>query len=381
MPAAMSTEAWLVRLSPAAQAMAQAHTDARLLAWTLSGLLVVVASGVAHKARLMGALRSNLERRGASSWAVAACCAGAFAALVLCVRAPFEAWAAWRGDQILHLAAAPSLGARLKASLAAIGPGVVAAILIVPLAQWAIRRRERTWPLILGGIAAPLILAFGWGPYALATRPEPQVLPAGALRGGLERLTARARIPARDIYFSADPSLDIDVTGGFGLAKVVVGPKLLDTPPAEAEAFAGHLMGHYEHGDIFSIWCLIGLLTLANLVAARWLFAPAARLLGAPGPASPADPESLPVFAIIAVILIGIDAPVVNGFIRAVNVGADAFALDHARQPDGLVAYLERDWDHEAVNPPLLERAIFYAHPPLKARIAQAMAWKVAHGD
>jgi STE24 endopeptidase len=361
--------------------MAQAHTDARLLAWMLSGLLVVLISIATHKARLLVALRSFLEQRGAGAWVVSAAAAGVFAALVLCVRAPFEAWSGWRGDQILHLASAPSFGARLQLSFAAIGPGVVASILIAPLAQWVIRRRGRTWPLILGGIVAPLILALGWGPYALATHPEPQVLPAGALRGGLERLTADARIPARDIYFSADPSLDVDVTGGFGLAKVVVGPKLLATPPAEAVAFTGHLMGHYEHGDIFSIWFLIGLLTLANLVAARWLFAPTARLLGAPRLAAPADPESLPAFAIIAVILIGIDAPVVNGFIRAVNVGADAFALDHARQPDGLVAYLEREWDHEAVDPPLLERAIFYAHPPLKARIAQAMAWKVAHGD
>jgi hypothetical protein len=41
---------------------------------------------------------------------------------------------------------------------------------------------------------------------------------------------------------------------------------------------------------------------------------------------------------------------------------------------------LERDWNHQAVDPSPLARAVFYTHPPMRGRLIHAMAWKAAHG-
>jgi STE24 endopeptidase len=174
--------------------------------------------------------------------------------------------------------------------------------------------------------------------------------------------------------------MDCDVTGGFGHANVVVGPRLLNAPTPEVTAMVGHVMGHYAHGDILSIWVLFGLITFAGLLVANLAFRPLARWLGAGALSGPADPEGLPVMAVIAVLWIGVGTLALNGFVRTVNVGADEFSLTHARAPDGLAAVLGRLWDHESVDPPALEAALFYTHPPMKDRLVHAMTWKAAHG-
>jgi STE24 endopeptidase len=70
--------------------------------------------------------------------------------------------------------------------------------------------------------------------------------------------------------------------------------------------------------------------------------------------------------------------PLLAGVGRAVNVRADAYALAHSREPDGLAAVLIRDWDHRSISPGPLEQALFYSHPPLAQRIRHAMAWRQA---
>jgi STE24 endopeptidase len=67
-----------------------------------------------------------------------------------------------------------------------------------------------------------------------------------------------------------------------------------------------------------------------------------------------------------------------GGYLRWANVRADAYSLDHAREPDGLAAILEREWDHQSLDPSPVERALFYTHPPIADRIAHAMAWKAS---
>ena len=375
-----ATQVWLGRLPAAARAAAAAHTHERLLVWTSSGLAVIAVCLVVHKLDLIGRLRRTLEGEGPRPWLVSAAAAGLLVALILAAHAPFDAFSAWRADQLFGVAPAPSLAARLVQTLRGIMPLAAAAIVLAPLAQALMRRRPAAWPWILGAIVAPLMIAVGWGPYALSAGPPLKLLPAGPLRDGLWRLVLDAHLPARQIFLCADPAMDLDVTGGFGRAVVLVGPQMTGAPVAEARAFAGHLMGHYAHGDILSIWVMTAGLTVLGFLAAQRLFRVAARLIGSPAVAGPAEPEALPILAIIAVVFIGLAAPLSNGFVQAVNVRADDFSLAHAREPDGLAAVLERRWDHENVDPPLIERALFYPHPPLKDRILHAMAWKADHG-
>ncbi len=272
---------------------------------------------------------------------------------------------------------------QLAAASAQILPTVAAAVLLIPPLAWLIRRQPRRWPLIVGGAATLLILALGWLPYALSAGPAGPPAPPGPAQAGVARLIAEAGLPAPAVLQAAAPGLDTDVTGGFGRARVVVGQRLLAGLPAEARAYVGHLMGHYAHNDILVVCLLIGALVLGGCVAAQRWTALLARTLGAGNVRGPAEPAALPALAIIGAATLMLAALGGAAYLRWANVGADAYSLDHAREPDGLVAVIEDDWlrdsGRDGVAPSPLEAMIFYTHPPLKERIAHAMAWKAAH--
>ena len=103
-------------------------------------------------------------------------------------------------------------------------------------------------------------------------------------------------------------------------------------------------MGHYAHGDILIRLSVTGALGLAGCWRRGALDGPPlARALGRQGRRSPADPAALPVAWRSSVGAALIARGCVGGasYLRWVNVRADAFSLDHAREPDGLVAVIE----------------------------------------
>jgi STE24 endopeptidase len=375
---AAAAQAWLERLPLAQRAAAAACTESRTWGWCLGWAVVFGVCWLVLKQGWLARLRERIERDSPRPWLASSLTAGAFTALLLAVKGPFDAANAWRCDSLLHGAGGASFGAHLISALGGAASLVIAAMLLVPPAQWVVRRRLRSWPFLVGAPAICLCLALGWLPYALATGPGLPVAPANPARDGLIALIRETGLPTDQIYFSPAAKEGLDITGGFGRARVVLGPAMQAAPKSEVRAIAGHLMGHYFHGDIFSIYLHVGLLTLAACLALQWGVRPLARALGASKVEGPADPEGLPAAAIIVAAAL-LFAGLVNGaFIRWINVRADAFSLDHAREPDGLAAVLEREWDHQAVAPSPLAEMIFYTHPPLIRRLTQAMEWKAA---
>ena len=65
--------------------------------------------------------------------------------------------------------------------------------------------------------------------------------------------------------------------------------------------------------------------------------------------------------------------PLALAWDRAINLRADRFSLEHAHEPDGLAMKLVRENGLQPLDPPLFERLITCSHPPLKARLDQAM--------
>jgi STE24 endopeptidase len=161
---------------------------------------------------------------------------------------------------------------------------------------------------------------------------------------------------------------------------VVIGGDAAGDTPAEARAYVGHLMGHYAHADILVVCLAIAAALTLGAFAARLWTAPLGRLIGVREAAGPADPAALPALAIVAILSVTTAGLAGAAYLRWANVGADAYSLDHAREPDGLASVLVRDWDHDSIQPNPLEEAIFYTHPPLKGRLVHAMTWKAAHG-
>ena len=233
---------------------------------------------------------------------------------------------------------------------------------------------------MVGALVAGLIVAAIWLPYALSAGPPSPAAPAGPVRDGLLQLIAETGIPAQGVSVSTDPGFMADVSGGFGHARVVVGPRLAAGPPAEARALVGHIMGHYAHNDILIFSLVLGLAMLLGFYAVARLAAPLARLVGAKNVASAADPEALPAATIILMLALVCSGLAGAGYLRWANVRADAYSLDHAREPDGLAAVIEQEWDHQSVDPSPIEEALFYTHPAMTGRLQHAMAWKAAHG-
>jgi STE24 endopeptidase len=369
----------VARIPESQRLAAHAVTDWRLAAWAIGGLVVLGACVLVSYAGLPGRLRRVLEAERPRPWLLAAA-SGCVLALVLApLKAAIDAISDWRSEQILGAGGA-SLGPHLAHGAAGIAPAVLGAALLVPPMLWLMRRMPRAWPLLLGSLVAGLIVAAVWLPYALSAGPPMTPAPPGPLRDGLMRLIADTGVPAHGVSFSPDPNFDADVTGGFGQAKVSVGPLIAAGPPAEARAFIGHIMGHYVHNDILIVSLVLGAVMLLGCFAVSWLAAPLARRIGARGVAGPADPEALPAVAIIVVLTLGAAGLAEAGYLRWANVRADAYSLDHAREPDALISVIEREWDHQSLDPSPLEEALFYTHPAMTGRIRHALTWKAAHG-
>jgi STE24 endopeptidase len=139
-------------------------------------------------------------------------------------------------------------------------------------------------------------------------------------------------------------------------------------------------MGHYAHQDILVVCLVAGLVLAAGFFAAQRWAPPLAGWIGGRRAQAPSDPEVLPALAIIGFVTLLLAGLAAGAYLRWANVRADAYSLDHAREPDGLAAVIEREWGHDSVDPGPLETAIFYTHPPLARRLGHAMQWKAAHG-
>lgn len=378
-----ATNAWLAQLPQAQRLAAQAATDARLAGFAAGAVVFLAAAAVVARAGLLERLARRIEAGRARPWLAGAAAAGVLALILAALMAWVNAVTAWRVGSILAAGGGaptdPGLAAHLAATLSGVAPTVAAAAVFVPLALWLMRRLPRLWPLVAGAAAVALILALFWLPYALSAAPDSGPAPPGPARDAAARLAAETRLPATGVWFNPDPGFDVDVTGGFGRAKVTIGPALTAMPVAQARAITGHLMGHYVHGDILNACLAGGAVVVIGLFVAQLWAARLARALGAKTVTSPAAPAALPALAIIGAVTLTLAWLAVAGYFRWANVGADAYSLDHAREPDGLAAVIEREWDHNATDPSPVEAALFYSHPPLTQRIAHAMAWKAAH--
>ena len=374
-----ATAVWLARIPEAQRIDAQAFSDWRLVAWATGEIVLIAACAGLARSGVLGRWRRALEAERSRPWLASAACAGLLALVLAVLEAVIQAVASWRGQEI-QTHQAQNLIAALAGSAGAIAPEVIAGVLLLPVALWLMRRLPRTWPLVAGGAITSLILLAVWAPYVLSAGPPMTPAPPGPVRDGLVRLIAETGIPAHEVYYAADPAFDADVNGGFGHAKVSVGPLMAAAPPAESRAFVGHIMGHYAHNDILIYSLVLGLVMALGCFAVNRWAAPLAGLLGERGAASAAEPEVLPAAAIVFMLAMVCAGLAGTGYLRWANVRADAYSLEHAPEPDGLAAAIEGEWNHESVDPSPLEEAIFSSHPAMIGRIRHAMAWKAAHG-
>jgi STE24 endopeptidase len=377
-----AVERYLDALSPNLRDAGAAYAQQQEAAWLVGGALIIAVAVVALKLGLISRVAAALQAQRPRPWLAAALGAATLLLIVVLVKLPLDVANAWLGDRT-RLGPTAAIPVYLARVWGGDFTAVMILIVVVSLILAVVRKAPRTWWIWSGAVLGASAIALFWGPYALKSGPAPlPPLPAGPARDGLLKLIQDTGLPAHQVYLVASPEVDGDVTGLPGQARVVVNQGMVqEASVREIRAAIGHLAGHYVHGDQLGLGLLMAALTLAALLLIHRLHAPLARLLRAGDIKGLADPAGLPLCLILAVLCLGAGTLVERSYIRWINVRADQFSLDHAREPDGLALNLLRNWRDDKVDPSPVEEAIFFDHPSLQHRLEHAMRWKAEHGS
>ncbi len=361
MAAPDATAAWLQQVPAAVQAQASRHADAAVLAWALGWGGALLVGGLMMRSGLLARAWTWGERRG--PWQARLAVIALFALISSLVDVAAGAVAAQKPPQVADFAS--DLALRL------VEVGVGYAVLGVSLSR----------PRLAFGVLAVLVgFALALGPDLLLQMSPPRGRPAPpAIAEAVRRVAANGGITVVSVEVSSAVSGEGDVVGAPAPRVYLPDDAAIRSAPAEVKARVGHLLGHYRCSDTLVWGVVLSGLGLGLVLFVAGLTEPVGRWLGW-RESWIGDARSLPVVWMLVVTWLALAGPAALAFDRYINMRADRFSLDHAREPDALIRTLIRQAGSAPVDPPIWQRLIACSHPPLKDRIAQALRWKAAHG-
>jgi len=247
-----------------------------------------------------------------------------------------------------------------------------------------IRRRPRDWWLVLAGVTVLLTVVLSNLAPVLLMPIFNQFTPLRdeTLTTRLRDLGTRSGVSISAVYemdMSRQSEKPNAMFTGIGRTKrIVLGDTLLSRFSVnEVEAVVAHELGHQVHGDI---WRLIGFGGAVGF-GTTWVLAriaPAAlhRTQTRTGVSDIGDEASLPVLALLMTALGLLFMPVQAAFSRAMERGADRFALDLTRDGEAYARAMERLAVQSLADPdpPKPVVCMLYSHPPIADRIRTARA-------
>jgi STE24 endopeptidase len=378
-----ATAAYLATMTPAARARSDAYFEggywlilwdfviSLLLAWALLGW------------RLSARMRDFAVRLTRFRWAQTALYAIQYFILTTVVTLP---WAAYEGYFREHqygmsnLGLTGWLGDQAKGLFIALIFGTLAAVAIYAV----IRKLPKTWPLwgsvvVIGFLIFQIVISPTYLEpvfnkfYPLAESPLKQRILSLARANG---------IPAKQVYeFDASKQttkISAHVSGVAGSAQISLNDNLMNrASPEEVEAVVGHEMGHYVLNHIYKGVLALGVLVVIGFAFTSWAFDRVTLKFGERwGFRDIADVAGLPLLVALFSIYMFALTPVLNTIVRTMEVEADAFGLNAARQPDGAAQAALQLSEYRKMQPGPIEEVIFFDHPSGWARIHQAMVWK-----
>jgi STE24 endopeptidase len=383
---AAATAAYLAEMSPQAHARATAYTQGGhwLLLW--GWLVTIIACVLILKSGVLSKVQAGVQRRKPRPLLASFLIGLIFLALDFVIELPWASYSGWWREKAygLNNQTWPGWFADNAVSTAIELP--LFALFLMAI-YWLIRRARRTWPIWSGLLAAAFFL------FTAAIAPvfiEPlintyQQAPPGPVRDAVVALGKANGVPTDKIYvFNGSKQSDrytANVSGFFGTARVALSDSMFrkGADIAEVRGVVGHEMGHYVHQHLLFLAAFTGVM----VALCGWLIQatfPAVRgWLGATDVGEVSDPAGLPILYAIFTTLALLATPVTNGATRLVESDADAFSLEHAREPDGMARALVKTIEYRASSPSELEEFLFYDHPSVQRRIRRAMDWKAAH--
>jgi STE24 endopeptidase len=378
-----ATAAYLATLTSAQQARSDAYFEGGywlmlwdfaiglLLAWALLGL------------RLSARMRDFAARSSRFRWAQTALYAIQYFLLTTVVTLPWSAYEGFFREHqygMSNQGLADWLGDQGKALVITLIFGTLAAVAIYAV----IRKLPKTWWL-WGSVVAIGFLVFqsAIGPtYLEPVFNKFYPLAESPLKQRILSLARANEIPVTQVYeFDASKQttkMSAHVSGLAGTAQISVNDNLMNrASPEEVEAVVGHEMGHYVLNHTYKSVLALGVLLVVGFALISWAFDRVARRFGARwGVRDVADVAGLPLLIALFSVYAFALTPLFNTITRTMEIEADAFGLNAARQPDGFAQAALHLSEYRKMQPGPVEEFIFFDHPSGWNRIHRAMLWK-----
>ena len=383
---AAATQAWLHSVPQDKREKSDAYFEGGywLLLWNY-----LVAAGISIfllSSRISARLRDFSERLTRFKTLQIVCYSVLYLLFVYVVSFPLNIYEHFFREHQYGLAT-QSFPAWFREQLIGLGITLMGGTIFLIVLYAVFRRAPKTWWIWGTAVAvvfsffvlfiAPVFIEPLFNSYKPLTKPEIS-----------EPILAMARanqIPVKQV-FEVDASrqttrVSANVSGILGTTRVALNDNLLKqcTVP-EIRAVMAHEMGHYVLNHGAKLLTYLGIFVLVGFALTRILFDAAVRRWGDKwGVRGIADPAGLPLLALIFSTLLFLATPLLNTVVRVTEREADAFGINTAREPDGMVEVALKLGAYRKLNPTPLEEFIFYDHPSGRARIRMAMDWKAAN--
>ncbi|MEW6320942.1 MAG: M48 family metallopeptidase [Acidobacteriota bacterium] len=152
---------------------------------------------------------------------------------------------------------------------------------------------------------------------------------------------------------------------------------LADYSDDEIEVILAHELSHHVHHDLGRGIALFAGLLVAGFFLAHLLLG---ALAGPLGLAGLADPAGLPLLLLVGAGWLVAMRPIVNLVSRRHEQRADRYALEMTGNVAAFLSAMKRLSQQNLAedDPSPLVKAMYYAHPPIRERLAAARAWSPA---
>ena len=377
-----ATEAWLGLLSPEQRALSDAYFEGGywLKLWSLLYGLGVM--GLLLWTGLNRHMRDLAERLGGKPWLSVAIYGALFIIATFVLDLPLSIYQGFVREHQYGLSNLTFPG-WLQEALLGLAVALVVGPVVLSILYAGVRRTGARWWVWVTGFAFAytLLLHLIYPVFVAPLFNDYKPLPEGPVREAVLSLARANDIPTDHLeWFDASKQttrISANVSGLGGVARINLNDNLLDkTSLPEIRAVVGHEMGHYvlNHPFKFAVY-----LTLLLGIAFAVVNLALERALACWGPAlglrDRADPAGLPLAVALLSIVWFLLTPFVNTVIRSVEVEADAFGLNAAREPQGFAMVSMRLSTYRKLHPSPLEEFIFYDHPSGYDRVHRSMIW------
>ena len=138
-----------------------------------------------------------------------------------------------------------------------------------------------------------------------------------------------------------------------------------------------HEIGHYVLNHMVKLILGFGVLLFIAFALVGWIMKKALSRWGSRWKISDmSDIRGLPLIMVLFSLFIFLTTPLQNNLSRNVELEADYFGLNAAREPDAFASVIMKLSEYRKISPGHWEEIIFYDHPSGKTRIFNAMRWK-----